>query len=394
MIFGSRSLLLVVSFTVAGCVAPPPPLPGLDTAAATGSSDTGSSVSATSAADESTGVPPDPNDPVCGDGVTEMPEECDLGAGNGSGAFCLDDCTTNVCGDGYVGPGEACDDGNDDNGDACTNQCGPAGCGNGVLEPPGEECDDGARNSVTGACLPSCQSASCGDQNIQAGVEACDSDNIAGVTCESEGFDGGTLFCNETCDGFTTDDCFLCGNMVQESDEDCDGIDIGNSTCRTQGFDAGPLGCTRQCTFDTSNCTICGDDSAEGAEICDGTDLGGATCASLAPGGQTAVEGVVECNGDCLTYNVDSCVYCGDGFIEGPELCELGNVGGATCAIVLQDGDYMGTLNCGADCISYDTSSCCVPIGFSCEVGQQCCSGGNCVDQGSPPGSFECEGPA
>ncbi len=404
---------------------------------------TGSTTGVDPTTADSSGDPPDPNEPVCGDGVTEMPEECDLGEDNGNGDFCREDCTTNVCGDGYVGPGEACDDGNNDNGDECTNQCGPAGCGNGILEPPGEECDDGKMNSVTGACLPSCQSATCGDQNIQAGEEACDSDNIAGATCATEGFDGGTLFCNENCDGFNTDDCFLCGNMTQESDEDCDGPDLDDNTCMTQGFGDGTLGCTAACdfdtsecntcpnqmvegteecdtdlppgttcesvapgmnfnfgavtcsgtcTFDTSECSFCGSDSVEGIEVCDGMDLGGADCMSLG-GGLPAVEGTPTCNGDCLTYDINNCVYCGDNVIEGSEICEPGNVGGATCGIVLMDGDYTGTLDCGLDCISYDTSMCCIPIGTSCEAGQQCCNGGSCVDQGSPPGSFECEAP-
>ncbi|MCA9656602.1 MAG: hypothetical protein KC501_42250, partial [Myxococcales bacterium] len=106
---------------------------------------------------------------VCGDGVIEGEETCDLGPDNGTGDYCRADCQSNVCGDGYHGPGEACDDGNTNNEDDCTNSCGLASCGDNVVQP-GEECDEGAGNSDTGACLPSCIAASCGDQHIQAGV--------------------------------------------------------------------------------------------------------------------------------------------------------------------------------------------------------------------------------
>ena len=79
-------------------------------------------------------------DPVCGNGVVEGSEECDDGNQNDgkstsklskfsatgmkrplilsfhfcfSGDACTNQCTIAVCGDGIVGPGEQCDDGND-----------------------------------------------------------------------------------------------------------------------------------------------------------------------------------------------------------------------------------------------------------------------------------------
>jgi len=64
-----------------------------------------------------------------------------------------------VCGNGIVEEGEQCDDGDDDDHDACGNDCTlcPAtepGCGNGVVEP-GEECDDGNTNDSDG-CSNTC----------------------------------------------------------------------------------------------------------------------------------------------------------------------------------------------------------------------------------------------
>ncbi len=49
------------------------------------------------------------------------------------------------CGDGIVDPGEECDDGNRIDHDGCSNRCRERVCGNGVVEAP-EECDLGAAN--------------------------------------------------------------------------------------------------------------------------------------------------------------------------------------------------------------------------------------------------------
>ena len=63
------------------------------------------------------------------------------------------------CGNGEVDLGEACDDDNEVQGDACTNDCQPARCGDKVLRTdlsPGEdgyeECDDGNESDGDG-CL-------------------------------------------------------------------------------------------------------------------------------------------------------------------------------------------------------------------------------------------------
>ena len=61
--------------------------------------------------------------PVCGDGVVEGNEACDLGGQNSNTGACKLDCTKQTCGDGYTGPGEACDDGNGVNGDGCETNC-------------------------------------------------------------------------------------------------------------------------------------------------------------------------------------------------------------------------------------------------------------------------------
>lgn len=67
---------------------------------------------------------------LCGDGVINSGvEECDNGANNGladptlNPGDCRTDCTLVVCGDGLIESQEQCDDGNQDDTDACRNDC-------------------------------------------------------------------------------------------------------------------------------------------------------------------------------------------------------------------------------------------------------------------------------
>lgn len=48
---------------------------------------------------------------------------------------------------------------------------------------------------------------------------------------------------------------------------------------------------------------------------------------------------------------------CGNGNIEGTEVCDGGSLGGQTCTTRL-GGSYSGTLMCSSDCLSFDTSQC------------------------------------
>lgn len=97
----------------------------------------------------------------------------------------------------------------------------------------------------------------------------------------------------------------VCGNAIQEDPEDCDGIDLDSQTCQTLGFDSGTLSCNTNCSFDTSSCTIytpsCGNDIKEVGEECDGADLGNMTCITF---GYTG--GTLSCYSNC-TYNRSIC---------------------------------------------------------------------------------------
>lgn len=295
-------------------------MPGLDTGLDTGPVTTGSTDDASGSDTDDTGM----LGPVCGDGLVEAPEECDLGELNGTGMYCTGECTNNVCGDGYVGPGESCDDGNPVDDDLCTTACGPTSCGDGTVQEP-EQCDEGGANAETGSCLPSCVLPTCGDLFVQTGVETCDGTTIGESTCESQGYQGGVLLCAADCASFDASNCYLCGNGV---------IEVG--------------------------------------ETCDGDAFGAVTCQDYAPGGTTASGGALVCDAACATIDATACTYCGDAVIGGTEACEPGDLGGATCSTYLGD-TYRGELACAADC-TYDTTLCCVVAGNACGSNEECCS--------------------
>lgn len=136
--------------------------------------------------------------PVCGDGVAEGDEQCDLGDDNDDlkQGGCREDCRDAGCGDGVVDfiLGEQCDDENAADGDGCSAGCaieaGP-NCGDGKVDlVDGEICDDGNNadgDGCSGACQFDAASMTCGDGTEDAG-EACDDSNA----------DNGDA-CNPTC---------------------------------------------------------------------------------------------------------------------------------------------------------------------------------------------------
>jgi formylglycine-generating enzyme required for sulfatase activity len=271
---------------------------------------------------------------VCGDNVAEGEEICD--------GFDLDGNTCTTIGQGFTGGTLACND----------------------------TCDGWQTAGCTAA-------PTCGDDTVE-GTETCDGSDLDGNDCTTigQGFLGGTLACNDTCDGWQTAGCTAaptCGDDTVEGTETCDGSDLDGNDCTTigQGFSGGTLACNDTCDgWQTAACTTCGDDVVEGDEVCDDGQNGDPCdgclddCTTHTNScGDTYVCGSEQCddgqNGDPCDGCLDDCTThtnsCGDGYICGSEVCDGSSLSGDTCVTQGFDG---GTLGCLSDCSDFDTSVC------------------------------------
>ncbi|MFH2007143.1 MAG: hypothetical protein ABI333_11200 [bacterium] len=296
------------------------------------------------------------------------------------GANCLVDfsgCTSGVpgwtCIPGFYADG-ACDCGcgvvDSDCTDATVGACdwcdSPGGC-NGV----GGQCPgiiDPANNAQ-------CTATTCGD-GVQEGAEQCDLTDLQGAGCEDLGlgFAGGTLACQANC-LFDITQCTMpvCGNNTAEGAELCDGADLAQNDCTTigQGFGGGTLACNNTCDgWVTTQCTaaVCGNNTAEGGEVCDGADLGGNDCTTL---GLPYTGGTLSCDAasSCQAFDTSQCVInpvCGNGVQETGEQCDGNDLQGADCTDFTFTG---GVLTCGANCL-FDFSGCTSGVpGWTCVPG-------------------------
>lgn len=183
----------------------------------------------------------------------------------------------------------------------------------------------------------------CGNGRIEWG-EYCEGSNFAiSTNCTDHDYGkyaSGTVRCDS--DDCTPDysACTLaaCGNGRREAAERCDGADLDLTRCDqwSPQYTGGTLSCGADCDYDTTACLLppCGDGLVEGVELCDGSNLGAArTCQDV---NSTMIGGVLRCGPACDDYDVSGCLSatCGDGIIEGDEQCEgsdLGESAGTTC---------------------------------------------------------------
>ncbi len=359
----------------------------------------------------------------CGNGVVDGDEQCDgsdlgdaqtcldVGLGNADEALaCNADCTYDFgmcsgCGDGVVTNPEACEPpsealpegdldgqtcgslGFDEGELACTQGCafdtsGCATCGDAVQQP-GEACDgadfgaldcsdflsasmqpfDEGSLTCTDSCMIDLGNCSlCGDGEV-SGAEICEVGVLEGETCESQGFDAGTLACTADCAGFDTSMCTNCGDGTIEGDEQCEGNDLAGETCNSLGFDGGgTLTCTNTCSFDTTDCTsnTCGNGAVNGNDECDCGNQG-SNCTAAQLGNETCMTqgfdgGTLACHSpNNCTFDTSGCTDCGDGVVEGNEACDGNNLNGQTC--VSQGFAGGGTLGCTPSC-TFNTAMC------------------------------------
>jgi subtilisin-like proprotein convertase family protein len=169
------------------------------------------------------------------------------GTGTGTGTGSSVGTGTDGCGNGTIDPGEDCD--TDDLGAAT---CESEGFVGGTLA-----CSDTCTFDTSG-----CEADTCGDgtkdadEDCDCGAGACSPAQLGDQTCaDFPPHTAGTLGCNSLDDcTFDTSGCYYCGDDTADSGETCDGTDLDGHTCETEGFVGGDLDCDASCNLDTSAC--------------------------------------------------------------------------------------------------------------------------------------------
>ena len=171
-------------------------------------------------------------------------------------------------------------------------------------------------------------------------------------------------------------------NGYLEEDEECDTQDFGVLTCLNEypTYGGGELDCTNSCTIDYSGCDRCGDENVNGPELCELGEINICLNEDEYLGNQSCLDTCLEWS-DCVSE-----LFCGDGTTDGNndgvlddnELCESGD--SQDC--FAEFGGYLGNQDC------LDNNSCvwgsCNPTqecgdGFECYIEGTCANGGNCV---------------
>jgi alpha-tubulin suppressor-like RCC1 family protein len=285
---------------------------------------------------------------VCGNGVIESEEFCDialaLGDPGACPASCDDDnrCTedklknaaTRICRsvceyreltnciseDGCCPAG--CDAARDSD---CS-----ANCGNGTVEPT-ETCDTGIAAGQTGACVKDCDDGIACTDDLLLSEETC---HATCVHHPIEACRSGDGCCPDHCSGLNDSDCGSeCGNGVVEPAESCDTqIADGEAGSCPQSCDDGDVcttdvleqggSCTAQCRFTRiTQCTtgdgccpvgcspaadgdcdaVCGNGTVDAGETCDEAIAGGAagSCPSTCDDGQACTRDVLRSGDSC-----------------------------------------------------------------------------------------------
>ena len=351
----------------------------------TSTSTSSSTSTSTSASSSASSASSSSGMPVCGDGMIEGSEQCDLGMLNGTGvgcnSSCAFDCMTGTDCNKMNNPcngtatcvantvmGQmvmACMPGTPlANGAMCgTNMfcvnmnCVAPACGDGVVESP-EECDDG--NTVNGdgcdnnckfSCVSTDPTRDCASTSACVTMGTCDNtthvcapgSNVADGT----GCGTGQICIMGNCTAAT------CGDGFTTPPEQCD-FGTGNNVAGS--------GCQPNCTFScTTNPNSCDDGNpCNGTETCNmvtgPNNTPGQKCAAGTPlpDGTSCGGGKVCKSGVCST----PAAVCGNGIVEAGEQCDLGAMNGTG-------------VGCSATCQ------------FDCQTNANCTSATTCVANGT-----------
>ncbi len=228
-----------------------------------------------------------------------------------------------------------------------------------VLPDGSGTCVDTASNRQhCGSCNHECAGADA-SKHVKAGY--C-SDGECAITCEV-GWEDADDNAQNGCEKEIDTSKSICGNQVVEAGEVCDGKKLNDQTCATivGPGSVGDLYCLAGCQgFDSSHCskpTTCGNGAVDGQEVCDGRDVNGKTCAEVVGEGSV---GSLGCSVNCGEFDTTGCsapTTCGNGKLDEGEVCDHDKLNNVTCASYVGVGSE-GTIRCNDKCSGYDISEC------------------------------------
>ncbi len=204
-----------------------------------------------------------------------------------------------------------------------------------------------------------------GDEFFDTDLIHCSHDSVDQVKSCTQGCEVKPQSVDDVCASGTTTP--VCGNGLIEGIEQCDLLNLNGQTCASGGYNGGTLVCTASCQLDSGNCC---NHSCTGDTQCVGTTK------------QTCQDGNNDgCNEWVNTGTCPVNPVCGNGLIEGSEVCDSTNMNGHSCTTEGYDG---GTAACSGSC-TVSTGACC---NDACTSGTQCV---NNVEQTCQTGSNGCK---
>lgn len=320
-------------------------------------------------------------DEKCGNGELDDDEECDGDnsitktcadyAGEGATGTLTCDSTCKIvssacvaapaCGDGTINGDDECE-GEDFGGKSCVDYKGTGATGD-------LKCTECKIDST--ACVEAPAPETCPNGSIDEGEE-CDGTALAeGIVICDEGYKrvSETSFtCRDNCTIDKEASCKpACNDGVLDEGEACDNDNFNGVTCASildvpAEYASGALTCSSTCTIESGACVklpYCGDGIVNGEEVCDGNENITKTCADLDPD----KTGPLTCSATC-TFVTDACadvVKCGNGNIDEGEDCDKTNLNEKTCSDVLGVATTASSvLSCDDTCHFVTTA--CVPV--------------------------------
>jgi hypothetical protein len=221
------------------------------------------------------------------------------------------DCLQAQC-NGSGGVQEAIDNTNTPANTACTTGTCTNGSAGFSDDAPGTSCGSGTSEcDGSGNCVGCLTGSDCPGQTTDCEQPSCTM-NVCGTTFTADG----TPTTNQTPGDCQENVCDGSGNVIQIVDN---GNTPSNTDCATgictngsAGFSNLPQDAVCETTDEcdgSGNCVACGNNVIAGAEVCNGTDLDGETCTSLGD-----APGTLACGSDCFSFDTSGCT---GGWVSG-----------------------------------------------------------------------------